>query len=72
MIYIECKADYALVTSITGFPRKDIVHELNKGNICNQLRRQSNSVGLIDEDPSGGQPPYVKKARVENALFSAS
>jgi len=68
MIYIECKADYTLVTSITDLSRKDIVHGSNKGNICKQLRGQRNCKALLDQDPLSAQPRYLKEARVESDL----
>jgi len=69
MIYIECKPDLALVRSLTKVTRREITHEFQgKGEICNQLRKQTNCKGLIDEDPSSGQPRYVKEARLENAF----
>lgn len=61
MIYVECNADYALVKSITSVSKKDIVHGHNKPGVCNYLRKQSNCIGLVDEDPSSTQPPYLQK-----------
>ena len=67
MIYIECKPDFTLVKSLTSITRRGITHEFKgKGEICNRLRRQTNCKGLIDEDPSSGQPSYVKEAELEN------
>ena len=69
MIYVECKPDLALVKSLTNVTRRGITHEFKgKGEICNRLRQQTNCKGLIDEDPSSGQPRYVKEARLENDL----
>jgi len=61
MIYVECKPDFILVRSITAIPKREIVHEFGKGNVCNRLQKQQNSRGLIDEDPSASQPPYLEK-----------
>jgi len=67
MIYIECKPDLALVKSLTNVTRRGITHEFKgKGEICNQLRKQTNCKGLLDEDPSSRQPRYVQEARLEN------
>ncbi len=68
MILVECYADMALVRSLTGIPRREIDHEFGKGNICNRLRDLSGCTGLVDEDPSAGQPSYLKEARVAQDL----
>ncbi len=62
MIYIECKPDYALVRSLTQTSKRDILHEFKgKFEICRHLENQRNCKGLIDEDPAGTQPPYLKR-----------
>ena len=69
MIFVECKSDLALVKSLTNIARREITHEFKgKGEICNRLRKRTNCKGLLDEDPSSGQPHYVKEARLENDL----
>jgi len=66
MIYVECYPDLAIVKSLTRVTRRGIIHEFKgKGEICNRLRRQTNCKGLVDEDPSSGQPHYMKEARLE-------
>lgn len=68
MIYVECKPDFALVKSITKIPKREIIHETNKPEVCKRLERQRNCEGLVDEDPSSTQPPYIGKLRLENNL----
>ena len=69
MIYVECKPDLTLVKTLTGITRREITHELKgKGEICNRLKKTTKCKGLIDEDPSSGQPRYVREARLENDL----
>jgi len=69
MIFIECKPDLTLLESLTRIPRREITHEFKgKGEICNRLRKQTNCKGLIDEDPSSGQPHFVKEAELEEDL----
>ncbi len=68
MIYVECNSDYALVKSVTHTSKKEFNHAANKGKICNQLRKQRNCKGLVDEDPLSSQPGYMKEARLENDL----
>jgi len=66
MIFVECKPDLALVQSLTKVARRGIIHEFKgKGGICSRLRRQTNCKGLIDEDPSSGQPRFVKESKLE-------
>ena len=63
MIYVECNADIALVISLTNISRRGIIHEFKgKDEICKRLRNVRESKGLIDEDPSGPQPPYVRES----------
>lgn len=60
MIYLECKADRALVQSLTGWPRREVRHEnKGKGEVCNQLRKNGKCIGLVDEDPGSTQPKYL-------------
>jgi len=69
MIYVECSPDFALVQSLTTITRRGITHELKgKGGVCNQLRKHTKCKGLLDEDPSGTQPRYMKEAKLENDL----
>lgn len=63
MIFVECNPDLALVQSLTNVTRREIIHELKgKGEICNRLRRRTNCTAMLDEDPSSGQPRYLKEA----------
>lgn len=66
MIFVECYPDFALVRTLTNFTRREIIHGFKgKGEICNQLRQKTNSKALIDEDPDGTQPRYIKEAQLE-------
>ena len=67
MIYIECNPDRVLLESLTSVPRREIVHEFKgKYELCIQLGKRHNCTGLIDEDPGGWEPPYAKKAKLQN------
>lgn len=69
MIYVECHPDRSLVRSLTNITKRGIIHEFKgKGEICNRLRKQTNCKGLIDEDPSSGQPAYIKESGLEKDL----
>lgn len=62
MIYIECNPDFILVKFITNVPRRESVHELKgKYGVCNQLAKRSNCKGLIDEEPSSVEHPYIRR-----------
>lgn len=67
MIYLECYADEALVKSF-GVTSKMIKHAFNKGEVCNLLRKSSNDIGIVDEDPNSGKPQY-EKHMLTNVVF---
>lgn len=60
MIYVECKPDRALVSSL-GVPKRNIIHEGGKSKVCRRLEKSRNSKGLVDEDPLSEQPPYIER-----------
>lgn len=62
MIYLECYPDKALVVAL-GISKKEIYHSGSKGNVCKNLKKNSKSKGLIDEDPSSAQPSYIGKLK---------
>jgi predicted RNA-binding protein len=59
MIYFECYSDEVFLLSL-GVPSKNIQHSFSKGNVCNKLQRDRNSVGLVDEDPNEAQPHFIE------------
>lgn len=61
MIHVECKPDAALVRSVASVHKREIYHQKGKGEVCNRLEGETNSKGLVDEDPSATQPAYLKK-----------
>ncbi|MCJ7457506.1 MAG: hypothetical protein MUP17_00735 [candidate division Zixibacteria bacterium] len=69
MIYLECKPDKALVSAI-GIPSREISHERGKTKVCKKLEKYNNSKGLVDEDPFGTQPRYIRKLRVHSNKHS--
>jgi hypothetical protein len=58
MIYFECYSDEAFLLSL-GLSSKSMQHSFSKGNVCNKLQRDRNSVGLVDEDPNEAQPHFI-------------
>ena len=67
MIYVECKADVALVELITEVP-EDIIHAGCKSEVCKQLKRERDCMGMVDEDPWGSQPLYMNIMEQEDNL----
>ncbi|MGH7800750.1 MAG: hypothetical protein ACREOW_09000 [Thermodesulfobacteriota bacterium] len=59
---MECNPDEILVKAL-GIPRKEIDHAGNKEEVCKELEICTNSKGLVDEDPLGTQPSYIKKLK---------
>lgn len=70
MIYLECYGDEALVKSL-GATSKMIKHTFSKGEVCNMLRKDSNAIGIIDEDPYSGKPQY-EKFMLDRVVFENS
>lgn len=65
---MECKPDYVLVKKVANIPRKKVIHAGNKAEVCKRLRKRSNCIGLVDEDPGSGQPCYLKEMNKEKEL----
>jgi len=65
MIYLECKPDRVLVTTL-GIPSKEIQHESHKVRVCKRLEKSTNSKGLVDEDPSSTQPTYIRRLELHS------
>lgn len=65
MIYLECYTDKALARAL-GIHKKEIYHSGNKGNVCRNLTKSRNSIGLVDEDPLSAQPSYIGKLKTNS------
>jgi hypothetical protein len=62
MYLVECRPDAVLVISLTSASKKNIIHAGNKSELLKRLtERQTNSKGIIDEDPWSVQPPHLQK-----------
>lgn len=59
-IHLECEPDEVLVKAL-GFPRKKVNHHNDKGRVCNKLEKETEVIGMIDEDPDSPQPTYLKQ-----------
>jgi|WetSurMetagenome_2_1015567.scaffolds.fasta_scaffold266367_2 hypothetical protein len=61
MIAVECFADMTLVQCLTSLPRNQIAHYFRgKSGVCTQLQQNTQSIGLIDEDPFAAKHPFEK------------
>ncbi len=60
MIYFECYSDQAFLQSL-GLSAKQLDHSFSKGNVCNKLEKNSNSIGFADEDPKEFQPKFIRE-----------
>ena len=67
MIYTECKPDSTLV-KLLRISKKQIIHLGCKPEVCKQLAKREDWKGLVDEDPSRVQPPYLKRLQVNKNL----
>jgi len=57
-IALECNPDEAFLKCL-GFFKKQIIHQPNKGQVVNYLRRNPGSIGIVDEDPGVANPSYM-------------
>lgn len=58
-MFVEGKSDLVLVKSL-GIRRQEISIAGNKGRVCYIIRKNSPSVGLVDEDPGEELPSYLR------------
>ncbi|KYK35474.1 MAG: hypothetical protein HXS46_12500 [Theionarchaea archaeon] len=68
IVYVECKPDRTLVKSITRIHKKYIIHAGGKSEICKNLQKQQDCIGLVDEDPLRVQPSYIERMRVVDEI----
>lgn len=59
MTYFECYADEAFLTMLE-ISKKESEHSVGRSKVCFKLNKDSNSLGLVDEDPHAAQEPYLK------------
>ena len=61
-IILECKPDEVFIRAL-GFSKKQIIHQPNKGEVINFLRKNPSlvCVGIIDEDPGTTQPKHLNE-----------
>ena len=62
MIYVEGKPDNVLVRHATGIQGRNAVRSLRgRGEVCRQLMRTRNQIGMVDEDPGDRPPDYFRE-----------
>jgi len=70
MIFVECDNDEALLRGL-GIPKARFDHHASKPRVAKALQKaaaNSGAIGLVDQDPHAGPPPYLKEfVEVENA-----
>lgn len=59
-IALECLPDEALIKKL-GFPKKKIFHHPGKSRVLAFLEKNSQSVGIVDEDPGAAWPRYFNQ-----------
>jgi hypothetical protein len=64
-LYIECKADEALVLAL-GIPKREVEHAANRAGVCAQLARHNNVTGMVDEDPDSVPQSYMRSLPQES------
>ena len=64
MIYVECKPDWVLVTSLLKKTDR-VMHLGNKSEVCKRLKKTENCIGMVDEDPESIQPKYLEELELE-------
>ncbi len=57
-IVLECNPDEVFLKCL-GFFKKQIIHQPNKGQVINYLKKNPGSIGIVDEDPGVANPSYM-------------
>lgn len=79
-IVLECKPDEALLKAL-GYPVKRIVHQNNRGEVINYLKKNPQRIlGIIDDDPDTAKPTFfgtfqretIEKHKVESFIINKS
>lgn len=63
-IVLECNPDEVLVKAL-GYTRKMIIHQPNRGEVINYLKKNPTVIGIIDDDPGSAKPTYFSKFQTE-------
>ena len=60
MIIVECFKDQALIYRM-GFTPDEVGHERGRLRVLGRVEQEQKAVGIINEDPSAGQPEYLRE-----------
>jgi len=68
-VIVECKPDEILAKAL-GLKRNEVVHQPNKGEVCNLLKKTDIQIAIIDEDPlSASQPLYLNSFTLVEEIY---
>ena len=67
-VIVECKPDEILVKTL-GLTRNEVIHQSNKGEVCNFLKKDIIPLAIIDEDPNSAQPSYLQDFTIIEERF---
>ena len=79
-IVLECKPDETLMKAL-GYPVRRIIHQNNRGEVINYLKKNPQRIiGIIDDDPGTTKPSFFnhfkretnEKHKVESFVISQS
>ncbi len=71
MIFFECYADESMLRYL-GFAVSKLKggHSFGRSNVSKKLFKETQSMGLIDEDPGRAQDPYLKYLFSLNPVYT--
>lgn len=59
-IYVEGDNDFSFLLAL-GFSAKEIKNSGGKSRVCADLKGQEGKKGMVDQDPNGNTPGYMKQ-----------
>ena len=59
-IYVEGDNDFSFLLAL-GFQAKEIKNSGGKSRVCAELSKEEGKKGMVDEDPFGNTPSYMKQ-----------
>jgi len=67
-IHVECLPDEALVKKL-GYTKKKITHHSGKAKVFGKLKKSTNLIAMVDEDPNSPQSSYEKRLVLLNEEY---
>lgn len=62
-VHVECLPDERLVRKL-GVTKKAVFHYTGKSRVFNQLKKTSNELAMVDEDPGSAKTTYEKQLKL--------